>query len=230
MVGNGWSPDQAGGLNRYVSNLTHAIDELGLDQTVLVLGAAETTPSDSLRLVSATAQPLPVRLQGFRREIKQQVAGTDVVVSHFALNVVPLFLRRGPRPPLVVHFHGPWAAESRAMGEARPVVALKEKMDGSSTVEQPGSSLSAAFRDILISDYGIAPAKISVVGPGVDAGGFRRVAGVCRRQRALPVGRSCASAASSRGWGSTCCSRRGHRRASRTAIWSSWVTARTGRS
>ena len=62
VVGNGWSPDQAGGLNRYVSNLTHAIDELGLDQTVLVLGPAETTPSDSLRLASATAQPLPVRL------------------------------------------------------------------------------------------------------------------------------------------------------------------------
>ena len=95
-------------------------------------------------------------------------------MSHFALNVVPLFLRRGPRPPLVVHFHGPWAAESRAMGEARPVVALKKKIER--FVYRRATRLvvlSAAFRDILISDFGIAPAKISVVGPGVDAGGFR---------------------------------------------------------
>ena len=174
VVGNGWSPDQAGGLNRYVSNLTKAIDELGVDQTVLVLGPAETTPSAGLRVVGATSQPLPVRLQGFRREIKKRVAPADVVVAHFALNVLPLFLRRGPRPPMVVHFHGPWAAESRAMREARPVVALKKRVER--FVYRRATklvTLSTAFRDILVNDYGIVPAKISVVGPGVDARGFR---------------------------------------------------------
>jgi glycosyltransferase involved in cell wall biosynthesis len=96
----------------------------------------------------------------------------DLVASHFALYTAPLVGLIDDRP-LVAHFHGPWAFESRAENEPAWSVWGKALLERS--VYQRAQRLivlSSAFRDVLVEHYDVDAGRVRVVPGGVDADRF----------------------------------------------------------
>ena len=97
----------------------------------------------------------------------------DVAVSHFALYAIPVLrlIRQGR--PLIVHFHGPWAAESRFEGANRLGCVAKAMLERH--VYRRADRLivlSTAFKELLIRDYGVAATRVRIVPGGTDCGRF----------------------------------------------------------
>jgi glycosyltransferase involved in cell wall biosynthesis len=164
MLGMGWFPDQPGGLNRYFRGLFEQLRVEGVDVHAVVVGPAGDAPGD-VNAVSSRTAPLPLRLAGFRTGAKRQA---DVVDAHFALYAVPFIGRRRGRP-LVVHFHGPWAEESRSAGASGLVAQVKRTLERRLYRRADAIVvLSRAFGRVAVERYGADPNRIRVISPGVD--------------------------------------------------------------
>lgn len=141
VVGMGEVRAQPGGLNRYVEGLTR---ELGVEP-----------------VVCARQRSLLQRLVHVRRS----TAGAQLIDGHFALYTLPAVLCR--RVPLVVHFHGPWADESRS--SATGGIALKRAIERFVYRRARAVvTLSEAFADVAHERYGIPRERLVVIPPGVD--------------------------------------------------------------
>lgn len=175
VLGMGWFPDQTGGLTRYLRSLTEAMvaDDDG-DPRVVVVGPV-AAPPQAVRAVGAQDQPLPLRLAHFALAAHQEVGRSPIVDSHFALYAFPcLFLPSIRRLPLVVHFHGPWAAEFVANRE-RPGLEIEVKRRLERWVYRRAGAvvvLSTAFARIVVEDFDVDPGKVHVIPPGVDVARF----------------------------------------------------------
>ena len=164
MLGMGWFPSTLGGLDRYYRALFEHLP----GARAVVIGPAEGAPA-GVCAVSSAGAPLPVRLWAYGRAVRALRGQTDLLDAHFALYAAgPLLLHRR-RGPTVFHFHGPWAQESvaaeRTSGAGRLLRRLLERR-----VLRAADAhvvLSAAFRRVLVEDYGIAPWEIHVWPPGV---------------------------------------------------------------
>jgi glycosyltransferase involved in cell wall biosynthesis len=182
VIGNGWAPAQPGGLNRYVTSVSKALHELGIQQVVLVLAPIGASDAVWPKPVAHVSDPLWRRLLAFHQALHRHKSEADVVVLHFALNAVSIILRR-PQAFTVFQFHGPWAQESRAMGQRMATRRLKwlieylvfRRVDRFVV-------LSEAFSTVLRDSYRVPPEKIVVVPPGVDGDWFRP-APDCDRER-----------------------------------------------
>ena len=109
-----------------------------------------------------------------REKIKAEIKANDIdlIASHFALFTFPV-LRSIRKKPLVVHFHGPWAAESKAEGENGFAVKAKWMLERRVYKRaQKFIVLSEAFRKLLSEQYKIDPGKIKIVRGGVHADRF----------------------------------------------------------
>lgn len=175
MIGEGWSPDRAGGLNRYVRELYEALLAAGHDVALTVAGPAPTAP-DTVRRGADAQAALFGRLLGLRSAVLQAAEGADVIDCHFALyGALPL---RSPRRriPTVMHFHGPWAQESLATGSSNLVVATKRAIERAAFAHADRFIvLSPAFRAELLR-YGVCDERIHQVRPGVDLARFHPLA------------------------------------------------------
>lgn len=164
LLGMGWFSDQPGGLNRYVCGLLVALEKAGASPRAIVLGPAADAPSN-VTVVTRRGAPLPLRLLAMHRATRS----AELLDVHFALYGLLPALRR--RVPLVVHFHGPWAAESSATGatsyRARRVIERAVYRRARALVV-----LSEAFREVLVADYGVARERIHVVPPGIELDRF----------------------------------------------------------
>jgi glycosyltransferase involved in cell wall biosynthesis len=91
-----------------------------------------------------------------------------LVVSHFALYTFPVLDLLGQRP-LVIHFHGPWARESRIEGGSSFSTGLKWILE-QITYQRATRFivLSQAFRNILHQNYRVPRERIHIIPPGVD--------------------------------------------------------------
>lgn len=170
----GWFPQQAGGLNRMYFNLVRHLPETGTEVRGLVAGQPIPQNGVSINAFAAPEDRLLTRLLRARSAARQALAtyNPDVVASHFALYTVSWLDLIGDRP-LVVHFHGPWAAESNV--EATSSIANRLKKHIERLVYQRADRfivLSSAFRDVLVNDYGISPTRIHIVPGGVDVQSF----------------------------------------------------------
>lgn len=172
-IGNGWSPDQLGGLNRYFTNLHLALLRKHDQVHGIVLGPASNPPR-GLLVAADRSLPLPLRLTRTFNASRLVVDRSDVIVGHFALNLaLPILLGKGRTKPVAIHFHGPWSAEAQAMGQASVKTRAKFKFE--QIVYRRADVLivlSSTFRQVLIDDYGIAEERISVIPPGVDLARF----------------------------------------------------------
>lgn len=176
QLGMDWFPESPGGLSRYYYDLYHALGREGVDVRGVVVGSGRVAAETHGRITAFAEAPSPLRdrLLASRREIKRVNAAfqPDMVAAHFALYALPsLDILR--RQPLVMHFHGPWAAEAAAEGSGRFEVQAKRMLEGA--VYRRASRfivLSRAFANLLSQTYAIPESRIEVVPGGADTGRF----------------------------------------------------------
>lgn len=177
QIGMSWFPEQMGnGLDRMYHGLVQHLPHAGVSVRGLVAGSPSVA-ADSGGRVSAFASdrsPMWHRLFGVRRSMRALLAEepVDLVAAHFALYTAPV-LPLLDDVPLVVHFHGPWGLESRVEGDAPLVARTKTWLER--VVYRRGTAfivLSTAFRDVLVSEFGIDPERIHIVPGGVHADAF----------------------------------------------------------
>ena len=176
QLGEGWFPERPGGLNRVVYHLARHLPEAGVGVRGLVVGSEDVAAATGGRVAAFAAPeaPLPVRMMQARQAVRRVMADErlDVVAAHFALYAAPAVDVLGA-VPLVVHFHGPWAEESRVEGSGGLAVAAKARIER--RVYRRAARcivLSEAFRAVLHRAYGVPEAHIRVVPGGVDVERF----------------------------------------------------------
>ena len=180
-IGMAGSAD-GGGLERYYFELVRALPGVGVQPAGLVVAKPDGS-HDGAPFVSAFARDGDSMLRRWSRMRSlsaDRIRNADVLASHFAPYVFPILDRVRERP-FVVHFHGPWALESRANGTARSKVIVRSAIERA--VYAFGHrfiTLSRAFANILVRQYGVAEDRIRIVRGGVDLARFR--IGVSRRE------------------------------------------------
>lgn len=175
VLGERWYEDRFGGLNRYVADLFTAYVELGGRPNAVVVGPGIGAP-DGFNIAGNQSLPLVCRIVKFARVAASSSSRAQLVDAHFALYAfIPVVVGKLKRFPLVVHFHGPWASESRsALGDPRWLTCAKKQIEVSVYRRaQHIVTLSGAFKRVLVEQYGQVPWKIEVVPPGITLERFQ---------------------------------------------------------
>jgi glycosyltransferase involved in cell wall biosynthesis len=174
-VATGWYPESPGGLEKYVYGMTQELIRAGDALDLFVTGKPRLNDASAHAYsIGIPGEPLWKRMLDARLTFAKSFREPyDVVNLHFAMNALPLipFIRHSV--PRVVHFHGPWAAESRAEGGSALSAAVKEALER--FVYRRADQyivLSTAFKDLL-AGYGVAPSRINVIPMGIDTSFFR---------------------------------------------------------
>lgn len=167
----GWFPEQPGGLNRVFYDLFHSMPRSGVSCRGIITGdrPIEGEVGKLLHIAAPLHGNLLKRCLAFRRCTRDVLAKYDVdlVASHFALYAAGVVGRLNR--PLVVHFHGPWAEESRQEGASALAVRFKRLVE--KRVYSRADRLivlSRAFADVLARQYGIEESKIDIVPGSAD--------------------------------------------------------------
>jgi glycosyltransferase involved in cell wall biosynthesis len=134
-----------------------------------------------------TSQSAGRRLWNLRRaalaELGASRPGSLVVASHFALYASAL-LPKLSKIKHVVHFHGPWAAETAAERRFRLNAAVKRAVEGAVySSAKAFVTLSEAFKDLLTAEYRVDPARVQVIPGAVDSQRFSPGDRIAARQR-----------------------------------------------
>ena len=177
QIGVGWLPEEKGnGLDRMFHALTRYLPHSGVEVSGHVVGSSKVHENSGFKVKAFAEKDVSLqrRLGLLRNNIREDVKSGvyDLVASHFALFTFPV-LRAIRKLPLVVHFHGPWAAESKAEGEGG--LAVKAKWLVERNVYKKADRfivLSDAFKQVLIRNYNIPSDKIRIVRGGVHADRF----------------------------------------------------------
>jgi glycosyltransferase involved in cell wall biosynthesis len=180
QLGTSWFPEEAGGLARIYYGCVNYLPLVGVEVDGLVTGS-DRAFQDSHGKVQAFASTDSSTWQRSRslRKIVTEILKNDknqckydLIASHFALYTFPILDRIG-KLPLVIHFHGPWALESKAEGAGRLSTFSKWAIE--KVVYQRADGfivLSEAFRQILHQTYEVPLEKIFIVGGGINTAEF----------------------------------------------------------
>ena len=195
QLGMEWFGERAGGLNRVYMHLVAELARSGVELHGLVAGSPDVArASHGLVLPFApSSASLVTRLRAVRAASSAWLREHPdaVIVSHVALNALPVLPRLAAHP-LVVHFQGPGGEESRVEGASLLSVRAKEVVERA--VYRRASAaivLSTAFRDVLAGRYGVPLDRIHVIPGGVDVDRFAIAASraECRRALGWPTDR-----------------------------------------
>ncbi len=176
QIGLEWFPEQGGGLDRFYYDCIQYLPQAGIEICGLVAGSPKVR-LDSNGAVQAFA-PSNVSLLQRCIKLRQSVArllaenDCDLIVSHFALYTFPainLFREK----PLVTHFHGPWAWESKIENANLLTTKLKKALE-QITYRRASKFivLCQDFRELLHQEYQVPLDKIHVIPPGIDIDHF----------------------------------------------------------
>ncbi len=152
---------RVGGLNTYCTNLVDALRAQGVDAASTWVGGNEE-PHHPL-------EPGPLWRRNLEAARVIRRSDADLLDVHFAAHAV-LAVATGAlhHRPMVVHFQGPWADESRWTGGSLVASIIKRRLER--FVLRRAESvvvLSHAFAQVAIATYGVRPERVSVVPPGV---------------------------------------------------------------
>ena len=187
QIGSGWFPECRGGAENMFYHLFERLGAEGFSVRGVVPGSAAVRRDTGgrMRAFGAPGTSLPRRALALRRSARDSFRASrpDIVASHFALYGLPL-LDRIAGLPLVAHFHGPWAMESRLEGAGTASVGCKRAVER--VVYRRADRvivLSQAFADLLQAEYGVSEHRIRRVPGGVDCDRFAP-SGTCAAARA----------------------------------------------
>jgi glycosyltransferase involved in cell wall biosynthesis len=176
QLGQFWFAESPGGLDRYYSELIRHLPDAGVSCRGFVIGS-DRVDGQSGGTVSSAAKPqdsLFKRWMSMRRSVAsaRNSSHFDVVASHLAWYTAPV-LSQIRCTPLVVHFHGPFAAESSTEDPRWFNNSVKHLVER--TVYSRADrciTLSKAFATILHQSYGVAEDRIRVVPGAVETARF----------------------------------------------------------
>lgn len=195
QIGNDWFSESAGGAARYYEHLLSVLGDLGVDVRGLIVGSdlAERETNGRVRAFARESDSIGWRLLAARRAMAKLGRGfrPEIIVSHFPMYAFPA-LDQIRRFPFVAHFHGPWAAESRAEGTSRLSTFYKQAIETSVYRRADRCIvLSSAFRRILVEHGGIREDRVRIVPGGADIARFERgeLRGEARDRLGWPGGR-----------------------------------------
>ncbi|MFV8049601.1 glycosyltransferase family 4 protein [Mycobacterium sp. 48b] len=174
MTGSEWFTALPGGLNRYFTDLFGALRVRdGIDLSAAAFG---DPPAGGGSWGAAGGSTWSRVAAAFTERSGLEKPG--ILDRHFCL-YGPAAIGGGGRHRLVVHFHGPWAAESRFAGATELRARAKYLVE---RIRYAGAQrfvvLSSHFRDVLVDDYRIPADRIEVIPPGVDLDRFNPSAAV----------------------------------------------------
>ncbi|AOZ92676.1 glycosyltransferase family 4 protein [Paenibacillus crassostreae] len=181
-TGMGWIDIQHGGLNRYFADYTNAMKEHGHSELGLIVAPKGVDLPSDRNIQNATHEVevnhfIP-RMRSVQQHAKEAISSfqPDVFNPHFAFYTTMVTRSQIPAHiPIVTHFHGPWAMESR-VEEKTNAGAIKEtkfwikKQVEQMTYRRSDSFivLSEYFRDVLTDTYGVDERKIHIIPGAVD--------------------------------------------------------------
>ncbi len=176
QTGIRWPGPGSGGLDRVFFDLLNALPDCGVEVRGLVAGPADVAAATDgrIRAFAAADANFLQRAMGAREKISRLIDAGDVdlVAAHFALHI-SMALDRLRGLPLVMHFHGPWAEESRFEGQGWASVTAKRAVEKLAYRRADRFIvLSNAFAAILRRRYGVAGENIRVVPGSVDLSRF----------------------------------------------------------
>jgi glycogen synthase len=167
----------AGGLDRVYKDILQGLPSAGICVTGIVLGpwASASFAGGAVHGAAPPDASLRARLLGVRRAVRELRGARklDLVASHFALYTAAA-LDQLRDYPLVVHFHGPWCAESAAEGQGRLGVGIKRQIEA--LVYRRAKRvivLSQAFGDLVAREFNVAEEAVRIVPGQVDIEHFR---------------------------------------------------------
>ncbi|NND72398.1 MAG: glycosyltransferase family 4 protein [Rhodothermales bacterium] len=172
-----WLPEQPGnGLDRVYHALFENLPHANVQAYGSVAGSRAVAEQSGGMIVAFDSDKasLATRLMKQRLLVRAELKkrNYDLIASHFALYTYPILGLIKPFP-LVVHFHGPWADESRVEGEGNKAYNFKKYIER--RVYRQADMfivLSTAFRDVLIEHFGVPAKKIRIVPGGADLDRF----------------------------------------------------------
>jgi len=176
QLGLSWFAEKPGGLDRYFGELITHLPQAGVSCRGFVMGSPHVEKESNGVVTSAaeSTDRLWKRWMAIRHCVASERASThyDLIAAHHALYTVPvLSLIKGM--PLVVHFHGPYAAESSTEDSRwfnNSIKQLVERTVYSRAVRC--ITLSKAFATILHETYGVARDRIRIVPGAVETARF----------------------------------------------------------
>jgi glycogen(starch) synthase len=184
-----WQGARPSGLNRVFRELTRRLPGLGVEVHGLVAGDANVAVESggAITAFASTTAPIWWRIAKARGAAARLVRAHRgaVLVSHFAPYGLALLAVRG-RQRFVVHFHGPWSAESRAEGRGDLSVALRGAIER--FVYRRADAcvvLSVAFGELLVRDFGVARERVHVIPGATDVERFASLPPRADARRAL---------------------------------------------
>lgn len=176
QIGMEWLPDEPGsGVARMFYGLARHLPSRGVGVSGLVTGKVDSdNRPDSVKAFAPASGSVPSRLWKLRGAIQTHVRQTspDVLSVHFPLYGLPA-LTVSRECPLVVHFHGPWALESKAENESALSVwgkRIAERLVYGNA--ERFIVLSEAFKKILTEQYTVPRSQVNVVPGGVEVDRF----------------------------------------------------------
>jgi glycogen(starch) synthase len=169
-----------GGVDRYFWELNQGLERvaINLDTHRFVFEKGNGTSQQTPGHLSLGRPDLPLlrRLLCLRKRVLKTPDFDPtrfVLASHFSLYALPL-LPEFSKLAHVIHFHGPWALESSLHGQSKLRVLVKKTVE--QLVHRTASSFitdSGAFRNLLVSEYGVRPDTVQAILPGVDTSRFQ---------------------------------------------------------
>jgi glycosyltransferase involved in cell wall biosynthesis len=195
QLGMQWFGEDAGGLNRVYAHLVRELAQSGVELHGLVAGTDDVARASGglVHAFAPASAPLLSRLRALRTASRTWLHQRPeaVVVSHFAMHAFPVLSQLGAHP-FVVHFQGPWGAESRVEGAGALSVLAREMVERRVYRRADRAIvLSTAFRDVLAREFRVPMDRIHVIPGGVDVDRFAIAASPseCRRTLGWPTDR-----------------------------------------
>jgi glycosyltransferase involved in cell wall biosynthesis len=166
-----------GGVDRYFWGLNQGLQRASTNLDTHGFFFGEDSPQKSSGYTSLGREDLPLhqRLFLLRKRVlrsKEYIPCRLVLASHFALYALPVLFETSNLTH-VIHFHGPWAQESSMRGQSKLSVLAKKTVERFVYRKADAFiTLSNAFRDLLVSNYGVSRDKVHVVPGAVDTSRF----------------------------------------------------------
>ncbi|MFL6303307.1 MAG: glycosyltransferase family 4 protein [Candidatus Sulfotelmatobacter sp.] len=174
-IGLSWSTSGAGGSGRVLESLSENLPRENVQVKGAVLAPADVAAMTEghFQLLTAPDQGLLRRFLSSRASLRAALTPRpDLLASHFAFLTIPI-LDQLRRQPFVMHFHGPWAEESRVQGGSRPSVLSKRLIERSVyTRAERIITLSSAFAEVVVKQYGVDGSRVRIIPGAVDLNQF----------------------------------------------------------